>query len=334
MTFYEEQCKQAWKTTQANLWYLPPFCRLYFDYSESKMSAKTLSVRSFTLKSFFKFIIENIDEFKHLSTVDFSLGYVKQIKTEHIEMFKQNFIDNGLKLSVANNNVSTVRAFFKFYVDKRYVSFNPAQGVPHDKRKRLPIVKLSEQEATAFLQAISHDKREENNVHMINDWIVKRDKTIMILFLGTGIRISELIGLNTHDVDFANSQFTVTLKGGKSGTIYMNDYVKEHLQKYFDYKKFNHEQNAPLFASQTHDRICTVTLTDIIKKYAKWAGINKKVTSHTLRKTFGCNIYNATGDIFMTAKLLNHVDVATTTKHYVDIDEDKKRDALQKLKMM
>ena len=163
-----------------------------------------------------------------------------------------------------------------------------------------------------------------------------RDVAIITLFLGTGIRISELVGLNTDDIDYKTNSFVVTRKGGNRAILYFNEEVKSALEDYVVYR--NTVLNPPseekaFFLSLQNKRISTRTVQELVKKYAKLASPLKKITPHKLRSTFGTHLYGETGDIYMVADCLGHKDINTTKRHYAAISEDVRKIASRKVKL-
>ena len=154
---------------------------------------------------------------------------------------------------------------------------------------------------------------------------------IVALFLGTGIRVSELVGLNVEDVDFKNNSFVVTRKGGNRVILYLNEEIKEYLTVYIKYREtlLLPKDEKALFISIQKTRLTTRAVENIIKKYSKIAVPLKKITPHKLRSTFGTELYRTTGDIYVVADVLGHKDVNTTKKHYAALTEDVRKRASQ-----
>lgn len=146
------------------------------------------------------------------------------------------------------------------------------------------------------------------------------------LFLGTGIRISELVGLNTDDIDFNTNSFIVTRKGGNRTILYFNDEVKAALEDYIVERSSKAKSNdePALFLSMRETRISARAVQNLVKKYAQIVSPLKKITPHKLRSTFGTNLYRETGDIYVVADVLGHKDVNTTKKHYAALSETSK----------
>ena len=161
-----------------------------------------------------------------------------------------------------------------------------------------------------------------------------RDVAMLTMFLGTGIRISECVGLNVSDVDLENKAFTVTRKGGKQAVLYFGDEVQEALAAYLE-ERFSDENNSDnepaLFLSLQKKRISTRAVEDLVKKYSRIVTPLKHITPHKLRSTFGTNLYRETGDIYVVAEVLGHNDVNTTKKHYADSSDEIRRNAVKNI---
>ena len=164
-----------------------------------------------------------------------------------------------------------------------------------------------------------------------------RDLAILTLLLGTGIRVSECVGLDLTDVDFKNNGITVTRKGGNQMVVYFGNEVAEALKQYMqgDRKVLSplpgHE-NA-LFLSTQRRRMGVQAVENMVKKYSRQVTPNKKITPHKLRSTYGTSLYRETGDIYLVADVLGHKDVNTTKKHYAAIDENRRRQAASAVKL-
>jgi site-specific recombinase XerD len=164
-----------------------------------------------------------------------------------------------------------------------------------------------------------------------------RDLAILTLLLGTGIRVSECVGLDIQHVDFNNNGIKVTRKGGNEMVVYFGDEVYEALQIYLETERAattplpGHE-NA-LFLSIQKKRMGVQAIENMVKKYARQVTPGKKITPHKLRSTYGTNLYRETGDIYLVADVLGHKDVNTTRKHYAAIDEERRRSAANAVKL-
>lgn len=158
----------------------------------------------------------------------------------------------------------------------------------------------------------------------------KRDLAIIGLMLGTGIRVSECVGLNLNDIDFKNDGIRIHRKGGKEVTVYFSDELEKILLSYLEERKLTkvlqgHEE--ALFLSLQMKRISVRSVEKLVKKYAQAVSPLKKITPHKLRSTYGTNLYKETGDIYLVADVLGHSDVNTTKKHYAALEDDRRKKA-------
>ena len=158
-----------------------------------------------------------------------------------------------------------------------------------------------------------------------------RDMAMLLLFLGTGIRVSECVGLNIEDIDFDLNAFLVTRKGGNQSILYFPDQVADALREYMQVRQTIEPLEGhgdALFLSMQKRRITQRAVENLVKKYAMVAApLKKRISPHKLRSTFGTNLYQETGDIYLVADVLGHADVNTTRKHYAAMSDAKRRQA-------
>ena len=158
----------------------------------------------------------------------------------------------------------------------------------------------------------------------------ERDLAIVTLLLGTGIRVSDCVGLDIEDVDFKNNGIKVTRKGGNEMVVYFGPEVEKALKNYLEVREnitplSGHEH--ALFYSAQKKRIGVQAIENLVKKYAREITTTKKITPHKLRSTYGTALYQETGDIYLVADVLGHRDVNTTKKHYAALDDARRRQA-------
>ena len=158
----------------------------------------------------------------------------------------------------------------------------------------------------------------------------KRDMAILTLLLGTGIRVSECVGLDLNDIDPKNNGIKVHRKGGSEVMVYFGDEVAEALDAYLDERLEMEPQEGSteaVFLSMQNRRINVRSVENLVKKYSRLVTTVKNITPHKLRSTYGTTLYQETGDIYLVADVLGHKDVNTTKKHYAAIEEDRRRSA-------
>ena len=196
--------------------------------------------------------------------------------------------------------VIAVRNFYKYLVKIKKTSKNPFLYIltPKDD-KRLPNV-LTEQETEALLDAAGE-----------KDFLALRDKTILELLYSTGIRVHEITTLDTTDVDFVNEEIKVLGKGAKERIVPTGGQAVACLRKYMkELKKIL--PSGALFINKNRGRLTTRAIEMMIKKYAVKAGIEKKVTPHTLRHSFATHLLDRGADLRSVQELLGHANLSTT----------------------
>jgi len=192
------------------------------------------------------------------------------------------------------------------------------------------IIRMDANEVVEFLDTVESGNKLTKNQLVFHKKTKVRDLALTTLLLGTGIRVSECVGLNIHDVDFNNDRINITRKGGYESFVYFGEEVREALLDYLEERnklipQEGHE-NA-LFLSGRMQRISVRNVEVLVKKYASSAAVTKKITPHKLRSTYGTQLYKETGDIYLVADVLGHKDVNTTKKHYAALEEERRRSA-------
>ena len=234
--------------------------------------------------------------------------------------------------------MSALRSFYGYFFKHQVIAKNPALLVDMPKLHDKAIIRLDTDEVAMLLDYIENGGSQYTGQRKVYYEKTKnRDFAIIILLLGTGIRVSECVGLDIQDVDFKNNGIKVVRKGGNEMVVYFGEEVENALKMYlYTTRKTvtplpGHE-NA-LFLSTQRRRIGVQAVENMVKKYAKEVTPNKKITPHKLRSTYGTALYKETGDIYLVADVLGHKDVNTTKKHYAAIDENRRRQAAGAVKL-
>ena len=209
---------------------------------------------------------------------------------------------------------------------------NPTIFVDMPKLHDKAIIRLDIDEVALLLDYVENCGKELTGQKKVYYEKTKtRDLAILTLLLGTGIRVSECVGLDINDIDFKNNGIKVTRKGGSEMVIYFGEEVRNALENYLETTRASatplpDHENA-LFLSTQRKRMGVQAIENMVKKYAKQVTPNKKITPHKLRSTYGTSLYKETGDIYLVADVLGHKDVNTTKKHYAAIDDMRRRQA-------
>lgn len=322
---------------------LPFICNEYFIGTESQTSVLTRLQYAYDLKTFFYFLTTEIYEFVNIKVKYIDYVLLNKISTTHIEMFfdylsyykiKDKEYSNSLKTKA--RKLATIRSFFKYNYNKGNLEKDVASKVLTPKLNDKAIIRLEQNEVVDLLDTIEFGTNEFSPRQMaFCKRSQKRDLAICSLFLSTGIRISELVGIDINDIDFSQNAFKITRKGGNESILYFTDEVADVLSNYLDERAKNNLLDGidAMFLSAQNKRITVRSVENLVKKFAGVVTPLKNITPHKLRSTFGTNLYRQTNDIYVVAEVLGHKDINTTKKHYAQISEDIKRSASQKISL-
>lgn len=321
---------------------LPPFCADYFMAIDSQTSTLTRLNYAHDLKIFFDFLCKKRlggkKTIKQLTLID--LEAVTNNDIEFFLVYLSHYEYGGIYHSCNERakarKLSSVRAMFKYFFNKGQIAVDNAAKVSTPKLHDKPIIRLDGDEVFSIIDTAESGDGLTSHQLAYHEKNKVRDTAILTLFLGTGIRISELVGLNNSDLNFKDNSFVVTRKGGSKSILYFDDDVASALQRYLDYKaecELENSGDGALFLSSQKKRITVRAVENLVHKYAKIVSPLKKISPHKLRSTYGTQLYKATGDIYIVADVLGHKDVNTTRKHYAAISEDARRGVVGKVKL-
>lgn len=314
---------------------MPLFVREYFCGIESKTAPLTRLNYAMDLAIFFDYVSIKYDVPVSEFTIEI-LNKIKAIDIEHflsyITSFDYNDKHHMCDEKAKARKLASIRSLYKYYFNKDMIVSNTAAKVSTPKLHEKEIIRLDNKEIKGMLKsAETGDGLTDHQLAYQKNTAI-RDVALLTLFMGTGIRISELVGLNVDDLFFENNSFIVTRKGGNRAILYFTDEVKTELEKWLAYRKtidgLSKNEKA-LFVSLLNRRISVRAVQNLVKKYAKVVTPLKHITPHKLRSTFGTKLYRETGDIYVVADYLGHKDINTTKKHYAAISEDIRRNAIK-----
>lgn len=341
MNYKDEMTIRISNDTEKIVSTLPDFARKYFDYIENlELSPLTRKQYAYDMKMFFTYL-ENSAGFKDVDmniltaadvldnlTLDDINEYLKSMRTYTVTDKNGNQVEKLYSPAIRARRMSTLRSFYKHYYEIGEINNNLSTLIPVPKIPEKVINVLERDQVTRILDAVFDTEGMSEGEIKKNEKVRVRDYAILMLFFGTGIRVSELVGINAEDVDFYNCSIKVTRKGRDEDTVFFGSEVEDALTEYMERSRpllSGGEDIDALFLSNRKKRMEVRTVEIMIKNYAKKAGLNVKVTPHTLRRTYGTNLYEETGDIYLVADALAHSSVNTTVKHYAKMSEDHKR---------
>ena len=231
----------------------------------------------------------------------------------------------------------SIRSFYDFLFKNHRIPSNVTLLVPLPKIHEKPILRLNRDEMIKMLNQAETGEGMTEGQKRYQKLTAKRDYAMLSLFLGTGIRVSECVGINLSDINMEENAFLVTRKGGNQVVLYFPAEVATALGEYVEERTKidtlpGHED--ALFLSLQKRRITQRAVQNLVKKYAMTAApLKPKISPHKLRSTFATNLYNATGDIYLVADVLGHSSVDTTRKHYADMTDARRRMAAEYVRL-
>ena len=329
---------------------LPPFAKDYFRAVEPTTSTRTRISYAYDIRVFFRFLIEENPSYKNYQPADFQVTDLDKLQAVDIEEYEeylklyQRDDEDGAAVSVTNGEkglkrkMSALRSFYAYYYKRQMIQTNPTVFVDMPKLHDKAIIRLDADETARLLDFIEHGGDSLTGQRKVYyEKTKERDLAIVTLLLGTGIRVSECVGLDVTDVDFNNNGIKVTRKGGSEMIVYFGEEVEQALKNYIEGSRrlvipqTGHER--ALFYSTQNRRISVGAVENLVKKYSRQVTPLKKITPHKLRSTYGTTLYQETGDIYLVADVLGHKDVNTTRKHYAAQDDNRRRRAAKAVRL-
>ena len=317
---------------------LPAFCKDYFRAIDSTTTTKTRISYAYDIRIFFQFLLDENPAFKNYAMTDFSVAVLDQIKAVDLEEYMEylKVYQNGDKTETngergLKRKISALRSFYAYYYKREMIHSNPTVLIDVPKIHDKSIIRLDTDEVALLLDYIEHcGDSLTGQKRVYYEKTKERDLAIVTLLLGTGIRVSECVGLDIEDVDFKNNGIKVTRKGGNEMVVYFGEEVEKALKRYLEVRTgitplAGHEH--ALFYSAQRKRMGVQAVENMVKKYSRQITTTKKITPHKLRSTYGTALYQETGDIYLVADVLGHKDVNTTKKHYAALDDARRRQA-------
>lgn len=284
-------------------------------------STRTILEYSRDLLIFFKYVGE-LEKFKNIDINKAAArDILDKINAKDLEMYKLWLVGGDtsrLNSSSAfiSRKLSVVRSLYKYLIKNELIDKDIAALVNNPKLQKKPISILENHEVYAIYDALEEDS---------NDKTYLRDKAIITLFFGTGLRVSELVSINIDDINFIKAEISVKRKGGNICIVHFNGDVEFALQEYINKcrgKLLGETKSDALFISHVHKRMTARAVEMMIKKYAIKANLGRKVTPHELRRTYGNEIYRKTNDIYLAGAALNHKGIQVTIDRYIPPNYD------------
>lgn len=331
---------------------LPEFCTDFFRSIEQQTSPLTRLAYAYDFKLFFYFLQTEIPEFADMVIDKWTCADIERITPRHMDMYLE-YLDLYMKVQGSGGDaivmerantapgklrkLSSLRSLYKFLFKRELIKVNTAELVDMPKVPEKPIIRLETNEMLRLIDEVDSADMLSPRQQKYHSLTRSRDLAMIMLFLGTGIRVSECVGLDLEDFDFDINGMLITRKGGDEMILYFSDEVADALKDYLSLRSqieplSGHEH--AVFLSLQRRRMSVRAVEKMVKKYAQVAvPLKRRISPHKLRSTFGTNLYHETGDIYLVADVLGHSDVNTTRRHYAAQSDDARRAAARRVKL-
>lgn len=305
---------------------IPIFLRDFLDYLKTIKSLAPTTINEYylDLRLFLKFVEYrkssfNYDGVDDIEVKDFNIELLKKVNLIDLHSyiaFRDDARDNSS--TTRARKISSLRTFYKYMVNiAKLLDYNPTLELESPKIKKRNPVYLTLDESKKLLSTIMEGS---------NEVLKKRDFAIVLIFLTTGLRLSELASMNINSI--RDMQFSVVGKGNKERTVYMTEACDYAIKQYMSIRPKVKDEDA-LFLSTRKSRMSNRAIQHMIDKYLNEAGFDiKKYSTHKLRHTAATLMYKEGVDIRTLQKILGHTSVATT-QIYTHVEDEDVREAIK-----
>jgi len=234
---------------------------------------------------------------------------LKDIDMNDVRGFVAEEINAGHKKTTAGRRLAAVRSFLKFLYREGYIKANPAKLVPTPKLPKMLPKFLSVDDVFSLVE-----KPEGIG------FLPARDRAILELLYSSGLRVSELSGLNADDINNREGLIKVKGKGKKERIVPAGSKALEAIKTYFVERVLLKKKDGAFFLNKNGTRLTDRSVRRIVVKYAKAVGVNSRIGPHTLRHTFASHLLQGGADLRVIQELLGHSSLSTTQKYtHLDI---------------
>ncbi len=233
-----------------------------------------------------------------------------------IRRFLAHLKEKEFLRSTVSRKLACLKSFFKYLTREHLVLANPASGIATPKRERRLPSFLETKEVEHLIETTKGDS-----------WEMKRDRAILETLYSSGIRVSELVGLNWEHVDLLSGLLKVRGKGKKERIVPIGSCASDAIKDYMDVTQTDSNSNSvPLFLNRSKTRLTDRSVRRIILKCAKRAALKKGISPHTLRHTFATHLLDRGADLRSVQELLGHAHLSTT-QIYTHVSAKRLREA-------
>lgn len=340
MKYYEERDEKLKKIYTELLKCMPDHSQRFVDYCVYKnRTANTIRGYVQDLDLFFYYITVTFDEIE--SQKDISLEFLENftyLDFQRYNSFLSGYTRNGKTYKNGTRSclrkLSAIRGYYRYFKNIEHsMTKNPADDLPlpDTTDQRNSVVALDDEDISKLISIVRNmsDFSEHQKAYLQRDHL--RDTALILVLLGTGLRISECIGIDLEDISFRKQEIRIHRKGNFSSEVFFNDDISTAIQDYMECeRKPKNPDEKALFLSSRGTRLSVRTAQDIVRKYTDRIGIIDKIYAHRLRSTFASMTYQKNGaDPVLIKNALGHRNLSTIQR-YVKDDVQARKQAAKK----
>ena len=277
------------------------------------LSDNTLISYKHDVKSFIEFISTHTGS-------EVSIKYLNDMKISDFRSFLSYLRNKDISSTSIARIISSLKSFFNYLLNTNLIESTVVQSLRTPKQKKSLPRPISSELA---IETIKHAQDMEKE-----KWIGLRNKSILMLLYGCGLRISEALNLNFEDIN-ENDYLIIKGKGNKERMVPLMDYVKNDIENYIHECPKNFMKDDPLFVGKRLDRLSPRIIQYVLEKIRHNLSLPETATPHALRHSFATHLLNSGGDLRTIQELLGHSSLSTTQK-YTKVETEKLYDAYSK----
>ena len=269
----------------------------------------------------YKHDVKNFLEFINTHTgSEISIKYLNDMKISDFRSFLSYLRNKDISSTSIARIISSLKSFFNYLLNTNLIESTVVQSLRTPKQKKSLPRPISSELA---IETIKHAQDMEKE-----KWIGMRNKSILMLLYGCGLRISEALNLNFEDIN-ENNYLIIKGKGNKERMVPLMDYVKNDIENYIDECPKNFMKDDPLFVGKRLDRLSPRIIQYVLEKIRHNLSLPETATPHALRHSFATHLLDSGGDLRTIQELLGHSSLSTTQK-YTKVETEKLYDAYSK----
>jgi integrase/recombinase XerD len=250
---------------------------------------------------------------------------IDAIRLHHLTELKQEIALRGAGVARISQIIFALKSLLRYSSEVLEIEVLPLEKIKVPKRQRREVIFLTNEEVNQFLNAIPlavYNRRKQEQEVVRLDGL--RFRTLVEVLLATGMRISEALSLNRDSINFEKTEAKIIGKGNKERTVFFTDRSLEWIKRYLAARS---DSGPALFATKSGGRLDRADISGYFSRYARRAGLTKKVTPHILRHTTATNLLFNGCPISHVKEILGHDRLETTCKYYLGVDKRKAKEA-------